>query len=65
MLVDGQLAGGFAQGWVARCWRNSSTTSGQPLSVPFADYLPATLSVTPMAEILISEDAPARSIRWA
>ena len=27
MLVEGQIAGGFAQASAARCWRNSATTS--------------------------------------
>lgn len=59
MLVDGQLAGGFAQGLGGALLEEFQYDErGQPLSVTFADYLLPTLSVTPMAEILISEDAP-------
>jgi carbon-monoxide dehydrogenase large subunit/6-hydroxypseudooxynicotine dehydrogenase subunit gamma len=59
MLIDGQLAGGFAQGLGGALLEEFRYDErGQPLSVTFADYLLPTASETPMAEILLSEDAP-------
>jgi carbon-monoxide dehydrogenase large subunit/6-hydroxypseudooxynicotine dehydrogenase subunit gamma len=59
MLIDGQLAGGFAQGLGGALLEEFQYDGrGQPLSVTFADYLLPTLSGTPIAEVILSEDAP-------
>ncbi len=59
MLVEGQLAGGFAQGLGGALLEEFEYDErGQPLSVTFADYLLPTLHETPMVEVIVSEDAP-------
>jgi carbon-monoxide dehydrogenase large subunit len=59
MLVEGQIAGGFAQGLGGAlleefCYDNR----GEPLSVTFADYAMPTAREIPALEVLITEDAP-------
>jgi carbon-monoxide dehydrogenase large subunit/6-hydroxypseudooxynicotine dehydrogenase subunit gamma len=59
MLVEGQIAGGFAQGLGGALLEEFEYDGrGQPLSVTFADYLIPTASETPMVNVLLSEDAP-------
>ncbi len=59
MLVEGQLAGGFAQGLGGALFEEFQYDErGQPLSVTFADYLQPTASEMPALDILVSEDAP-------
>jgi aerobic carbon-monoxide dehydrogenase large subunit len=59
MLVEGQLDGGLAQGLGGALLEEFEYDErGQPLSVTFADYLLPTLREIPMADILITEDAP-------
>ena len=59
MLVEGQIAGGAAQGIGAALLEEFVyDDAGQPLSVTFADYLMPTLAETPAIEVLLFEDAP-------
>ena len=59
MLVEGQLAGGFAQGLGGTLFEEFRYDAhGQPLAVTFADYLIPTAREVPPVEVLISEDAP-------
>jgi carbon-monoxide dehydrogenase large subunit/6-hydroxypseudooxynicotine dehydrogenase subunit gamma len=59
MLVEGQIAGGFAQGLGGALFEEFVYDErGEPLSVTFADYLMPTARETPAVEILITEDAP-------
>jgi aerobic carbon-monoxide dehydrogenase large subunit len=59
MLVEGQLAGGFAQGLGGALLEDFQYDErGQPLSVTFADYLQPTAAEMPALEILVAEDAP-------
>jgi carbon-monoxide dehydrogenase large subunit len=59
MLVEGQLAGGFAQGVGGALLEEFLYDDrGEPLSVNFADYLMPTAREVPAVEVLISEDAP-------
>ena len=59
MLVEGQLAGGYAQGLGGALFEEFLyDENGQPLSVTFADYLQPTASEMPQLDILITEDAP-------
>src|SRR5262249_15562914 len=59
MMVEGQLAGGFAQGLGGALFEEFQYDErGQPLSVTFADYLQPTASEMPALDILVSEDAP-------
>jgi CO/xanthine dehydrogenase Mo-binding subunit len=59
MLVEGQIAGGFAQGLGGALLEEFQYDErGQPLSVTFADYLLPTVSETPMVDVIVSEDAP-------
>jgi carbon-monoxide dehydrogenase large subunit len=59
MLIEGQLDGGLAQGLGGALLEEFEYDErGQPLSVTFADYLLPTAREVPMADILISEDAP-------
>jgi CO/xanthine dehydrogenase Mo-binding subunit len=58
-LVEGQIAGGFAQGLGGALYEEFLYDEhGQPLSVTFADYLIPTLSEVPEIDILVTEDAP-------
>jgi carbon-monoxide dehydrogenase large subunit/6-hydroxypseudooxynicotine dehydrogenase subunit gamma len=59
MLVEGQLAGGLAQGLggaLSEEFRYDA--QGEPLSVTFADYLTPMLRDVPVVDVLITEDAP-------
>jgi CO/xanthine dehydrogenase Mo-binding subunit len=59
MLVEGQIAGGFAQGvGGALSEEFRYDERGEPLSVTFADYLMPTAREVPPLEMIISEDAP-------
>jgi len=59
MLVDGQLAGGAAQGIGGALLEEFRfDDSGQPLSTSFADYLMPTMAEIPPIDTLIAEDAP-------
>jgi aerobic carbon-monoxide dehydrogenase large subunit len=59
MLVEGQIAGGVAQGLGGALFEEFRYDSrGEPLSVTFADYLLPTAREIPAIEVLISEDAP-------
>ena len=59
MLVEGQLAGGFAQGLGGTLYEEFNYDAhGQPLAVTLADYLIPTARDVPPVEVLISEDAP-------
>ena len=58
-LVEGQIAGGFAQGLGGALFEEFQyDAQGQPLSVTFADYLIPTLKEVPEIDILVTEDAP-------
>jgi CO/xanthine dehydrogenase Mo-binding subunit len=58
-LVEGQLAGGFAQGLGGTLYEEFRYDArGQPLAVTLADYLIPTAHEVPPVEVLISEDAP-------
>jgi CO/xanthine dehydrogenase Mo-binding subunit len=59
MLVEGQIAGGFAQGLGGALFEEFRyDEQGQPLSTTLADYLIPTLAEMPTLDILIAEDAP-------
>jgi CO/xanthine dehydrogenase Mo-binding subunit len=59
MLVEGQLAGGFAQGIGGTLLEEFLYDErGEPLSVNFADYLMPTAKEVPALDVLITEDAP-------
>lgn len=59
MLVEGQLAGGVAQGVGGALFEEFRySEDGQPLATSFMDYLIPTVSEMPDPESLISEDAP-------
>jgi carbon-monoxide dehydrogenase large subunit/6-hydroxypseudooxynicotine dehydrogenase subunit gamma len=59
MLVEGQLAGGFAQGIGGALLEEFLYDErGEPLSVNFADYLMPTAQEVPAPDVLIAEDAP-------
>jgi carbon-monoxide dehydrogenase large subunit len=59
MLVEGQLAGGFAQGIGGALFEEFLYDErGEPLSVNFADYLMPTAREVPALDVLIREDAP-------
>ena len=59
MLVQGQLAGGMAQGIGGALLEEFLYDErGEPLSVNFADYLMPTTREVPQLELLITEDAP-------
>jgi aerobic carbon-monoxide dehydrogenase large subunit len=59
MLVEGQIAGGVAQGIGASLLEEFvHDASGQPLSVTLADYLMPTVAEIPPIEIMLFEDAP-------
>jgi carbon-monoxide dehydrogenase large subunit len=58
-LVEGQIAGGFAQGLGGALLEEFLyDENGEPLSVTFADYLMPTAREIPELSILITEDAP-------
>jgi carbon-monoxide dehydrogenase large subunit/6-hydroxypseudooxynicotine dehydrogenase subunit gamma len=59
MLVEGQLAGGFAQGIGGTLLEEFLYDErGEPLSVNFADYLMPTAREVPVFDVLITQDAP-------
>ena len=59
MLVEGQLAGGAAQGIGGALLEEFVyDETGQPLAASFADYLMPTVAEMPPVEILVTEDAP-------
>ena len=59
MLVEGQLAGGAAQGIGGALLEEFVyDESGQPLATTFADYLLPTAAEVPVIEVLVTEDAP-------
>ncbi len=59
MLVDGQIAGGVAQGIGGALFEEFRYDArGEPLSVTFADYVMPTAREVPPIEVLIAEDAP-------
>src|SRR5262245_1348990 len=59
MLIEGQLAGGFAQGVGGVLLEEFLYDErGEPLSVNFADYLMPTAREVPTLDVLITQDAP-------
>jgi CO/xanthine dehydrogenase Mo-binding subunit len=59
MLVEGQIAGGLAQGIGGALYEEFVyDPEGEPLSVSFADYLMPTAREIPDVSILLTEDAP-------
>ncbi len=59
MLIEGQIAGGFAQGIGGALLEEFTYDGrGEPLSVTFADYLMPTAREIPPLEVIITEDAP-------
>jgi aerobic carbon-monoxide dehydrogenase large subunit len=59
MLIDGQIAGGVAQGLGGALFEEFLYDDrGEPLCVNFADYLMPTAREIPPIETLITEDAP-------
>jgi CO/xanthine dehydrogenase Mo-binding subunit len=59
MLVEGQIAGGMAQGLGGALYEEFLySEDGEPLSVTFADYLIPTAREVPPMEVIVSEDAP-------
>jgi CO/xanthine dehydrogenase Mo-binding subunit len=58
-LVEGQIAGGFAQGVGGALLEEFIyDNNGEPLSVSFADYLMPTAHEVPEVSIVVTEDAP-------
>ena len=59
MLVEGQIAGGVAQGIGGSLYEEFVyDDAGQPLSATFADYLMPTMAEIPAIEVVLFEDAP-------
>jgi aerobic carbon-monoxide dehydrogenase large subunit len=59
LLVDGQIAGGAAQGIGGALLEEFVyDDTGQPLATTLADYLMPTLAELPPVELLLAEDAP-------
>jgi aerobic carbon-monoxide dehydrogenase large subunit len=59
MLIEGQIAGGCAQGIGGTLFEEFLYDErGQPLSVTLADYLMPTIREIPPIDVVISEDAP-------
>jgi CO/xanthine dehydrogenase Mo-binding subunit len=59
MLIEGQIAGGLAQGLGGALWEEFLyDEAGEPLAVTFADYLMPTAREVPTAQIIVTEDAP-------
>ncbi|HXW47931.1 MAG TPA: xanthine dehydrogenase family protein molybdopterin-binding subunit [Xanthobacteraceae bacterium] len=59
MLVEGQIAGGVAQGLGGALFEEFLyDPRGEPICVTFADYVMPTAREIPPIEVLISEDAP-------
>jgi aerobic carbon-monoxide dehydrogenase large subunit len=58
-LVEGQIAGGFAQGLGGALFEEFVyDENGSPLSVTFADYRLPTAREVPELDVLLTEDAP-------
>jgi aerobic carbon-monoxide dehydrogenase large subunit len=58
-LVEGQILGGVAQGLGGALFEEFLyDSSGEPLSVTFADYLMPTAREMPEVSVLVTEDAP-------
>ncbi len=59
VLVDGQIAGGLAQGIGGALLEEFKyDAAGQPLAASFMDYLLPTTGEVPPVDVLITEDAP-------
>lgn len=59
MLIEGQIAGGVAQGIGGALYEEFVYDQrGEPLAVNFADYLMVTTKEMPPVETLLTEDAP-------
>jgi aerobic carbon-monoxide dehydrogenase large subunit len=59
MLIEGQIAGGFAQGLGGALLEEFCYDErGEPLAVTFADYLMPTAREIPALQVVITEDAP-------
>ena len=59
MLVEGQIAGGVAQGLGGALFEEFLYDDrGEPISVNFADYVMPTAREMPALEVVITEDAP-------
>ena len=59
MMIEGQIAGGFAQGLGGALYEEFRyAESGAPLSVTFADYLMPTSCEVANIDVLLTEDAP-------
>jgi carbon-monoxide dehydrogenase large subunit/6-hydroxypseudooxynicotine dehydrogenase subunit gamma len=59
MLVEGQIAGGVAQGLGGALFEEFRYDArGEPICVNFADYTMPTAREIPPIDVLISEDAP-------
>jgi aerobic carbon-monoxide dehydrogenase large subunit len=59
MLIEGQIAGGCAQGIGGTLYEEFLYDErGEPLSVTFADYLIPTAREIPPIDVVISQDAP-------
>ena len=59
MLIEGQIAGGVAQGLGGALLEEFIyDPHGQPLAATFADYLMPTIHEVPPIEVLLTEDAP-------
>jgi carbon-monoxide dehydrogenase large subunit len=59
MLVEGQIAGGFAQGVGGALLEEFAYDErGEPLAVTLADYLMPTAREIPTLDVVITEDAP-------
>ncbi|MFM0258136.1 xanthine dehydrogenase family protein molybdopterin-binding subunit [Paraburkholderia sediminicola] len=58
-MIEGQIVGGLAQGLGGALYEQFTyDSSGQPLSVSFADYIMVTAHEMPDVKVLITEDAP-------
>ena len=59
MLVEGQIAGGVAQGLGGALFEEFRYDDrGEPISVNFADYIMPTAREVPALDVVITEDAP-------
>jgi aerobic carbon-monoxide dehydrogenase large subunit len=59
MLIEGQIAGGFAQGVGGALLEEFAYDGrGEPLCVTLADYLMPTAQDVPPLEVIVTEDAP-------
>jgi CO/xanthine dehydrogenase Mo-binding subunit len=59
MMIEGQIAGGFAQGLGGALYEEFLyADTGAPLSVTFADYLMPTSCEVASVDMLLTEDAP-------